>query len=204
MNTVICLTEAFFQPAQPRRAAQVPEGALKPPDPVGIPCARTNPADMRFSTSPLLHSGHSGNVRSPENISFSNRLWHFLHSNSYMGIGFNISFQNFSQTINRQRLSVKCHLNGLPVENLCIRKRRLPILRGNLLRRWKGSGFWVQEKHIPSSSPKKQNHFILFAGDSDRSRICETEIFTECSGFHKEKKWKKRIFSWICPLPGII
>ena len=86
LYATICLTEAFFQTAQPRRAAQVPEGGLKPPAPLGIPCARTKPADMHFSTSPLPHSGHSGRALSVENISFSNRLWHFLHSNSYMGI----------------------------------------------------------------------------------------------------------------------
>ena len=106
LYAVICLTEAFFYPIQPRRAAQLPEGGLKPPDPVGMPLALTNPADMRFSTSVLLHSGHSGSVLSVENMIFSNRVLHFLHSNSYMGMPC-FSFQNFSGKINRQNLSVK-------------------------------------------------------------------------------------------------
>jgi hypothetical protein len=54
-------------------------GALKPPDPVGIPWGRTQPADMSFCTSPQSHLGHLGFGALDEKTSSSKQWQQALH-----------------------------------------------------------------------------------------------------------------------------
>jgi hypothetical protein len=49
-------------------------GALKPPDPLGMPAGRTAEADISFSTSWQLHSGQDGGASSLEKARYS-KLW---------------------------------------------------------------------------------------------------------------------------------
>jgi hypothetical protein len=61
-------------------------GALKPPDPVGMPWGRTAPADISFCTSPQLQAGQSGAGSSAEKTSCSNWWQQALHWYSKIGI----------------------------------------------------------------------------------------------------------------------
>jgi hypothetical protein len=54
-------------------------GALKPPDPVGIPCGRTQPADISFCTSAQSHLGHLGFGALDEKTSSSKQWQQALH-----------------------------------------------------------------------------------------------------------------------------
>jgi hypothetical protein len=54
-------------------------GGLNPPDPVGIPCPRIDPADMSFFTSPHPHSGQIGTESFEDNKSDSNTWQQPLH-----------------------------------------------------------------------------------------------------------------------------
>ena len=49
-------------------------GWANPPDPLGIPWALTQPADISFSTSAQAHSGHLG-AGSLEDITSSSKQW---------------------------------------------------------------------------------------------------------------------------------
>jgi hypothetical protein len=54
-------------------------GGLNPPEPVGIPWARTHPADISFSTSAQPHFGHLGFGALAERISSSKQAQQALH-----------------------------------------------------------------------------------------------------------------------------
>jgi hypothetical protein len=54
-------------------------GALKPPEPLGIPCARMQPADMSFCTSAQPHSGHLGATLAALKVSSSKQWQQALH-----------------------------------------------------------------------------------------------------------------------------
>lgn len=77
-------TEKYRQILQPPDGEQ--EGALNPPDPVGIPFGLEFPADMTFFTSACRHLGQIGAGSLGDKISFSNRWLHFSHTNSKIGI----------------------------------------------------------------------------------------------------------------------
>jgi hypothetical protein len=54
-------------------------GPLKPPEPVAMPCARTQPADMSFWTSAQSHWGHFGAGSSLRNVNSSKQWQQALH-----------------------------------------------------------------------------------------------------------------------------
>jgi hypothetical protein len=55
------------------------DGAAKPPEPEAIPWARTQPADISFSTSLQSHSGHIGAGSLADIISSSKQWQQALH-----------------------------------------------------------------------------------------------------------------------------
>ena len=54
-------------------------GALNPPEPVGIPWALTQLADINFSTSAQSQSGHFGGGSLLDKVSSSKQLQQALH-----------------------------------------------------------------------------------------------------------------------------
>jgi hypothetical protein len=54
-------------------------GGLNPPEPVGMPWARIDPALMSFFTSPHPHSGQAGSGSLDESIRDSNTWQQALH-----------------------------------------------------------------------------------------------------------------------------
>ena len=70
---------------QPEEYYQIPQpvglqaGAENPPEPVGIPWALTQLADISFSTSAHSHCGHLGRGSLAERVSSSKQLQQALH-----------------------------------------------------------------------------------------------------------------------------
>jgi hypothetical protein len=70
----------------PQPPTGVQAGGLNPPDPVGIPWARIEPALISFLTFSHEHSGQTGSGSLDENTSDSKTWQHSLHWYSYIGI----------------------------------------------------------------------------------------------------------------------